>query len=495
MQDACVPLISANEFILDRLTADEPRFLCRCILLPCAADSPNVELDVMDDLLKKAVAAFPVALSIGKKIEDLVAADLYLIRDKFELAVGHRLDDSRLTTHYALIVACAIEHVVKIRHEEPKTIEYLLKSFIAVQPSIQEVLHVINPSIQFSPKGSKARIRGMAVALKQFIQLLDRNDIDHPDESTIRKELKARKDVITSGKQYFLKQGSKLSFISRHGNNASDVYCVSSISTKEAGSVQQEEVISASSLGGTQAEKVSEKSQLHNEDDDGTDSDGAGPHATSTCALQRSVEMSESTIVSEESQLHNDDDDDDSAGPQATSTCVLQQSMEITESTIVSDAISCRPVCDNLCPDKAPNTVLSPSSCIEQLKEQVRVSSSSRKRSLPDAAKLERQCRSASRRLHLTLNSEDFVNQFVAEVKTEAWKWNMPMMIDGGFSVTDACAGCTESVFFLKNQQEGRSEANHLELNLINDTAQMVIEFVWMARMMCVNPKILLNAQ
>ena len=25
---------------------------------------------------------------------------------------------------------------------------------------------------------------------------------------------------------------------------------------------------------------VSEKSQLHNEDDDGTDSDGAGPHAT-----------------------------------------------------------------------------------------------------------------------------------------------------------------------------------------------------------------------
>ena len=36
-------------------------------LLPCAADSPNVELDVMDDLLKKAVAAFPVALSIGKK--------------------------------------------------------------------------------------------------------------------------------------------------------------------------------------------------------------------------------------------------------------------------------------------------------------------------------------------------------------------------------------------------------------------------------------------
>ena len=106
----------------------------------------------------------------------------------------------------------------------------------------QHVLHVINPSIHFSPKGSKAKIRGMAVALKQFIQLLDRNDIDHPDESTIRKELRARNDVITSGKQYFLKQGSKLSFISRHGNNASDVYCVSSICIPVA-SIPQEVAI------------------------------------------------------------------------------------------------------------------------------------------------------------------------------------------------------------------------------------------------------------
>ena len=95
-------------------------------LLPCAADSPNVELDGMDDLLKKAVAAFPVALSIGKKIEDLVAADLYLIRDKFELAVGHRLDDSRLTTHYALIIACAIEVIQYSAEKFDKTFIFRL---------------------------------------------------------------------------------------------------------------------------------------------------------------------------------------------------------------------------------------------------------------------------------------------------------------------------------------------------------------------------------
>ena len=46
------------------------RFLCRCILLPCAVDSSNVHviLDVMDDLVKRAVAAFPVALCTGKKL-------------------------------------------------------------------------------------------------------------------------------------------------------------------------------------------------------------------------------------------------------------------------------------------------------------------------------------------------------------------------------------------------------------------------------------------
>ena len=63
----------------------------------------------MDDLLKKAVAAFPVALSIGHKVENMAADDLNLLRDRSDLAVWHRFDDSRLATHYALIIACAHE--------------------------------------------------------------------------------------------------------------------------------------------------------------------------------------------------------------------------------------------------------------------------------------------------------------------------------------------------------------------------------------------------
>ena len=63
----------------------------------------------MDELLKKAVSAFPVVLFVGKKVEDMAAEDLYKIRDRFEEAVGHGLDDSRITTHYALIIACALE--------------------------------------------------------------------------------------------------------------------------------------------------------------------------------------------------------------------------------------------------------------------------------------------------------------------------------------------------------------------------------------------------
>ena len=69
----------------------------------------------------------------------------------------------------------------------------------------------------------------MAVALKPFIQLLEKREIDHPEEFTIRKDLRVRKDVLTSGKQYFLKEGSKLCFISRNGINADQVTCISSI--------------------------------------------------------------------------------------------------------------------------------------------------------------------------------------------------------------------------------------------------------------------------
>ena len=39
----------------------------------------------------------------------MAAEDLYKIRDRFEEPVGHGLDDSRLTTHYAFKIACALE--------------------------------------------------------------------------------------------------------------------------------------------------------------------------------------------------------------------------------------------------------------------------------------------------------------------------------------------------------------------------------------------------
>ena len=42
-------------------------------------------------------------------MENMATDDLYLLRDRSELAVGHRLDDSHLTTHYDLITACAHE--------------------------------------------------------------------------------------------------------------------------------------------------------------------------------------------------------------------------------------------------------------------------------------------------------------------------------------------------------------------------------------------------
>ena len=70
-------------------------------------------------------------------------------------------EDQTVWDYIEGIVAPEVRARQLCHSEEPKTIEYLLKSFIAVQPSIQEVyncitvitkchqqvLHVINPSI------------------------------------------------------------------------------------------------------------------------------------------------------------------------------------------------------------------------------------------------------------------------------------------------------------------------------------------------------------
>lgn len=86
----------------------------------------------------------------------------------------------------------------------------------------------MNPSIKYSPKkDEKRKIVGVAIILKEFLNLLDKYDIEHDPEKVIRKYLCGKNDYVTSTKQYFLSSKARQQFISRkHGK---DVRCRSCV--------------------------------------------------------------------------------------------------------------------------------------------------------------------------------------------------------------------------------------------------------------------------
>ena len=79
------------------------------MLLPCVAESPDVELDVLNFILERAVAAFPHAIAIGKAVLETDPDDIYCFRDRIKQCCGENLKDSRLATHYAMLTACSLQ--------------------------------------------------------------------------------------------------------------------------------------------------------------------------------------------------------------------------------------------------------------------------------------------------------------------------------------------------------------------------------------------------
>ena len=79
--------------------------MCRCLLIPCVGSCPNVELDVLSDILVASAAAFPDALGIGHTVSCMDAEDIYDIRDRLRRLIGCEVQDSRLLTHYSLLIA------------------------------------------------------------------------------------------------------------------------------------------------------------------------------------------------------------------------------------------------------------------------------------------------------------------------------------------------------------------------------------------------------
>ena len=58
------------------------------------------------------------------------------------------------------------------------------------------------------------------------MSMLNKYDIDHEHESTIRRKLRAMKDIVTSSKQFFLSQHSRESTISRKSSGVRCSTCV-----------------------------------------------------------------------------------------------------------------------------------------------------------------------------------------------------------------------------------------------------------------------------
>ena len=76
-----------------------------------------------------------------------------------------------------------------------------------------QILRVINPKCGYSVGDSGKKHTGVAIMLKQFLKVLDRNDIPHEDETCLRKKLRRRADVKTTATQYFLSnktEGNKI---------------------------------------------------------------------------------------------------------------------------------------------------------------------------------------------------------------------------------------------------------------------------------------------
>ena len=80
-----------------------------------------------------------------------------------------------------------------------------------------QVLTLVNPCIRFVSRQGIAvcvqvgsLIKGVAVSLKLFLNLLKKHGVDHPEEKIICQMLSTRQDATTRSKSFFLKPSTKL---------------------------------------------------------------------------------------------------------------------------------------------------------------------------------------------------------------------------------------------------------------------------------------------
>ena len=84
------------------------RYLARVVLVPFILEPGDVALEKLQKIQAEAVSAFPEALCIGNFLEHCDADIIYSLRDEIMGMVGAKFD-SRLATHYAFNMACALK--------------------------------------------------------------------------------------------------------------------------------------------------------------------------------------------------------------------------------------------------------------------------------------------------------------------------------------------------------------------------------------------------
>ena len=77
-------------------------------MVPFVLQSGDVTLDQLQKIQSEAVSAFPKVLRIGNFLEQCDANHIYSLRDEIMEMVGTKFD-SRLATHYAFNMACALK--------------------------------------------------------------------------------------------------------------------------------------------------------------------------------------------------------------------------------------------------------------------------------------------------------------------------------------------------------------------------------------------------
>lgn len=84
------------------------------------------------------------------------------------------------------------------------------------------MLTTVNPRISYNTKTSGRQV-GIGICLKEFLLNLDKYGISHEPENSIRLKLRKNGKCVTRSKQYFLRETSKMHFISRKCLN--DIKC------------------------------------------------------------------------------------------------------------------------------------------------------------------------------------------------------------------------------------------------------------------------------